>query len=204
MSEHFLNNESQPSQTKIVLEWLRTVVAKPNKNLGRDGPVCYEMPSSLAYGRTEIRSSYIEPSEENFCRLLAKEKANFLQRENALRLENPISIVIALEKCRTEEHAKMMDKAHTDLKIDFMKEGLMVGQFHPFNETPGLHNEKFKPFKCPGFCFSIRPMTPRDGVFVQQNLPAETVREAANAFLQRFGNVAPDEIRLKCESFLRQ
>jgi hypothetical protein len=168
------------SQRQLVAEWIEGL-AKPHKDLGREGAVCPFVGPALKQGKLIITSSDIEPTLEQMQQLLQREMVSFLRGSLECNDENELmhmSTVIALEKCSTQEHAEIMNRAHAMSKLDFMHARLMVGQFHPFNETPGLHNSAFRPFRSPGFCFSIRHMIPSDRAFATQNLLSDAANEA--------------------------
>jgi hypothetical protein len=158
--------------------------------LGRDGAVCPFIPPALEKERLSVTVTDIEPRVDLLCRMLSCHKDVFKeQREEGG--DDPDAIynctLILCEACLTKEDAAAMDKAQAQMKVAFMQEGLMIGQFHPFSTIEGLHNKAFRPFQAPVFCYAIRQMIPGDKVFVAQNLSEEQVVAALSAFREKFG-----------------
>ena len=200
-----MSETPQASQLELVTEWIEGVLTKPHKDLGREGAVCPFVGPALDKKQLVILSSDIEPTLEEMKKLLHREKISFLRRSLACDDENDLmhmSTVIALERCSTKEHAEIMNRAHAISKINFMHARLMAGQFHPFDESPGLHKTAFRPFKSPGFCFSIRHMIPSDTAFAKQNLLSDSANEAvgimivANATVHRRREI--QQLILRC------
>jgi hypothetical protein len=59
-----------------------------------------------------------------------------------------------------------LDALQARLKDRFVREGLMVGQFHPRNDQGGLWNKDFRPLRAPIPLLSIRRMVPSDLAFL--------------------------------------
>ncbi len=187
---------SASSQIEIVRTWLTDFIAKSNQNLGRAGPVCPVVPPSMEQDKLLLKASEVELTKEELRKMLMEEKTIFLQamRQSTNSVDAIFAVtVIALENCSDKSHGDLMDAIHASLKIEFMNEGLMIGQFHPYNETPGLHNPSFRPFQCPGYCFAIRNMIPSDHVFISQNLDPTSISKAQAAFSQRFGSIMANQ-----------
>lgn len=177
---------------EVVQEWMAGFLAKPHPGLGREGDVCPFVRHALKNDLITVEESDVAPYEAALEVFLIRERAKFttIPKPDLTSLTY-LSTVIVLPKFRTLEHATMMDRAHSEQKIDFMEAGLMIGQFHPYQDIPGLHNGKFTPNRCPVFCFAIRNMIREDVLFIPQNLPAERVHFAAEAYARKFGDVMP-------------
>lgn len=190
------------SPMEIVERWLNEFLASSHPDLGRPGKVCPFVGPSIGQGMMRIKQSGAEPTTDEMRVLLENEKDIFLSEQSSTDSSALIyaSRIIVMSEFSTEAHAKTMDEIQAFMKVDFMNNGLMIGQFHPYRETPGLHNKDFFPHKCPAFCFAIRHMIQSDHVFVSQSLSGERVRAASDAFLKRFGATLDPETRNKMES----
>lgn len=74
-----------------------------------------------------------------------------------------------------------VDALQVRLKSQFVREGLMIGQFHAASVEPGLHNPAFRPLRAPVPSLAIR-------VMVESDLPFLLSRpEHLAAYLARFG-----------------
>lgn len=74
------------------------------------------------------------------------------------------------------------------LKPSFVQAGLMLGEFHPFNRTPGLRNKDFRPLRSPVPPLAIRHMAESDVDFLTApNDPAPMQVKSLKAYLQFLG-----------------
>lgn len=191
---------SDPVET--VRDWITNFLGRPHEDLGRPGAVCPFVTPAIAENMLKITSSDIEPDADALHSLLQERKAKFIATQSGCDSSNLIyaSHVIVLPKYKTSEHTKIMDEVQASLKIEFMNEGLMIGQFHPHLNTPGLHSAAFLPHRCPTSCFGIRHMIPSDHVFISQHLPPDKIPDAAAALLQRFRSALPSEVIRRYET----
>jgi len=52
------------------------------------------------------------------------------------------------------------------LKADFIKKGMMIGEFHMLNNSSGLRNPHFYPLRTPYPCIAMRYMVATDIAFM--------------------------------------
>jgi hypothetical protein len=64
------------------------------------------------------------------------------------------------------------------LKKDFVEKGLMLGEFHASNESPGLRNAEFRPLRSPIPMLAMRHMVDSDLPFLLRTAYAAPVRAA--------------------------
>jgi hypothetical protein len=76
------------------------------------------------------------------------------------------ALVLTFPNIKAENARELVDLAQLRLKPEFVKLGLMLGEFHLFNNTPGLHNPQFYPLRTPHPSLAIRFMAPSDVVFL--------------------------------------
>jgi hypothetical protein len=67
-----------------------------------------------------------------------------------------------------EEAPDLIDRTKEELKPRFIEQGLMLGEFHARNQSPGLHNPDFRPLRSPTPMLAIRHMVPTDFVFLNR------------------------------------
>jgi hypothetical protein len=82
-----------------------------------------------------------------------------------------------------------LDALQDKLKDAFVREGLMVGQFHPRNDQGGLWNENFRPLRAPIPLLAIRRMVPSDLPFLLDSA------SHLSAYLNRFAPDIPSHVR---------
>ena len=75
------------------------------------------------------------------------------------------------------------------MKDAFVRQGLMVGQFHPRSEQSGLWNEDFRPLRAPIPLLAIRRMVSSDLPFLLDSA------SHLSAYLDRFAPGIPSHIR---------
>merc|ERR1719359_2143873 len=75
---------------------------------------------------------------------------------------------------------KVIDDTQNRLKDDFVKDGLMLGEFHLLNNSAGLRNPDFYPLRTPYPCLALRHMVPSDLPFLKRR------KAWTEAYLQQF------------------
>jgi len=85
--------------------------------------------------------------------------------------------------------AKLIDDAQNELKASFVDVGLMLGEFHSENESPGLRNPEFRPLRSPVPMLAIRHMVESDLPFLRRSIDAPSVRASyLRSYLRRLGS----------------
>jgi hypothetical protein len=77
---------------------------------------------------------------------------------------------------RPEEAPELIDGTKEELKPIFVRQGLMLGEFHARNESPGLHNPGFRPLRSPTPMLAIRHMVSTDFAFLNRSAYDVTTR----------------------------
>lgn len=159
-------------ESKVALQtlvhWVRDFLCKPNIQLGRRGSVCpYTAPAMKRYALWFTAITDPNISKEDIL-----EKVNFY-REWFLELEPRDkelsifkSIIIAFPNITPAQAPEFIDATQEALKTDFVKNGLMLGQFHESCPEPGLHNSEFRPLQAPVPLLAIRNMVRTDIPFL--------------------------------------
>lgn len=84
---------------------------------------------------------------------------------------------------------RMIDAVQKRLKPLFVEHGLMLGEFHQYNNACGLHNKSFFPLRTPFPCLAIRHMVPSDIVFLNDAEISKEIRiTMVERFLGKFGD----------------
>jgi hypothetical protein len=98
---------------------------------------------------------------------------------------------------------ELIDAVQAELKPEFVRKGLMIGEFHTRNNVPGLHNDSFYPLRTPTPCLAIRHIVPSDLVFLDISRYSESVREQfLRAYLARFEETDADAGTEASEAFV--
>jgi hypothetical protein len=158
--------------------------------LGRTGPVCpFSKPSInrglffLAYD--EVGS---DPGETVKRILLYRDWHAEIAAELSEKERQFLTVVILLPNFDHEDPTELND-LQAQLKDEFVTQGLMIGQFHPHCEEPGLWNQKFRPLQAPLPLLAIRYMVPSDLPFLVGKA------RHVDAYLARFAAGIPVRVR---------
>lgn len=164
ISKKILKNGSAPIHD--LTTWIREFICKPNEDIGRSGLVCpfvklaIDVSQSIFFSMEEIQSGAV----------LETRILTFLDIFQNLKIaesgfERFKCIVIVLPGVSDRE----MDVIHQNLKPLFVDHLLMLGQFYPNCNEPGLHNADFRPLRSPVPLFVIRHMQITDLPFLFQD-----------------------------------
>ena len=173
-----------------IATWAVEFLAVPNQQLGRRGPVCpYTRPSMdsncflLAWAGGEHNVDSIEVTVDQYRRWFLELLGQLEQaRQHLLTI-----LVVLPDFDRTDSGP--LDALQGRLKDAFVREGLMVGQFHPHCEQSGLWNEDFRPLKAPIPLLAIRRMVASDLPFLLDST------SHLSAYLNRFAPGIPGHVR---------
>ena len=173
-----------------ITTWAVEVLCSPNPQLGRTGPVCpYTRPSmnnhcfllAWASGEHDIRTT--ESTADRYRRWFME----LLEQSERAR-QHLLTILVVLPAFDRTDPGPL-DELQARLKEAFVREGLMIGQFHPHCEQSGLWNENFRPLKAPIPLLAIRRMVPSDLPFLLDS------GSHLSAYLDRFAPDIPPHIR---------
>jgi hypothetical protein len=173
-----------------IATWAVEYLNAPNRQLGRRGPVCpYTRPSMnnncflLAWAGGEHDVKSIESTVDQYRRWFME----LLEQPERTR-GHLLTILVVLPGFDRTDSAPL-DALQRRLKDVFVREGLMVGQFHPHCEQSGLWNEDFRPLKSPIPLLAIRQMVASDLPFLLHSA------SHLSAYLDRFAPDLPGHVR---------
>ncbi|MFJ8477363.1 DUF6875 domain-containing protein [Kitasatospora sp. NPDC094011] len=176
-----------------ILRWARRFLTTAHPDLGRSGPVCpYTQPSlrrglfHLAVtdgaphaGLTDL-TALVGELRGHYDRLLAH-----LTEEGERELLTVLLVLPQLDP--TDSTA--LDALQRSAKDEFVEQGLMIGQFHPVCEEPGLWNGTFRPLRAPVPLLAVRKLLVFDLPFLLGD-PGHLAH-----YLARFAPQVPARIR---------
>jgi hypothetical protein len=196
--EQLQEHEDLPYLIEI-MEWVKNFLGRPHPNLGRPGAVCPFVPLSLKSNSIRLavirtKNLYPEQLEE----VVGRYRDIFLEidvKERGLVMNK--AFLLIFPDVHTEDAPKEIDSIQQKLKPLFVESGLMIGEFHKRNETPGLHNPKFRPLRSPIPLLAIRFMVEADLPFLQTPADPHLRIRYLEAYLKHFGPKFTDETKFK-------
>jgi hypothetical protein len=182
-----------------IKEWVKNFLGKPHPNLGRPGAVCPFVPRSLRSNSirlTVIRTKDLYPEQvENLVRHYRDIFIGTEYQDEELPINK--AFLLIFPDIDIEDACELIDSIQQKLKPLFVESGLMIGEFHKRNESPGLHNPYFRPLRSPIPLLAIRFMVEADLPFLQNPADPHLRIRYLEAYLKRFGGNFTDETKFK-------
>jgi hypothetical protein len=184
-----LSERDQHVLTQIAV-WSRDYLSAGNPDLGRDGPVCPFTQPSIKKQLYYIATPQVgADSGDIYSAVLQfRDWYDAMGKEMEQSRRNLLTFLIPLPDVDLES-AEMLDELQNKLKNDFVRDGLMIGQFHPKCEQGGLWNEDFRPLRCPVPMLVIRVMVLYDLPFLMDD------EVHVDAYLANFAKEIPPRVR---------
>jgi len=115
------------------------------------------------------------------------------------------AILILFPYIPRESAPILIDGIQRSLKPSFVEDGLMLGEFHELNDTPGLHNPELRPLRSPVPMLAIRFMVESDLLFLVREIDPPHLRiRYLRAFLKHMGGVSSVATLRLANAALRQ
>lgn len=174
-----------------VLTWARTFLCEPHDHLGREGSVCPYVRESLRHGLFWMAIfSSPNPRSNDVIEFLRRYGDWFLKLSHPTQADAQYKAVVVLfPDLLSANFREIIDATQVTLKPEFVRRGLMIGQFHEECSEPGIWNTEFRPFHSPVPLLAIRHMVRWDAPFLMRD-----ARSLA-AYLCRFGGDVPERLR---------
>lgn len=173
-----------------VLRWVRGFLAQVHPQAGRAGPVCPFVPQSLELDTIWLTTVPLpRPDRHDVLELVRFYRDVFLNLEPRTgEAAMNKAILIVFPSMKPEHAPTLIDDVQSELKPSFVEAGLMLGEFHQENESPGLRNPEFRPFRSPVPMLAIRHMVESDLPFLKRDEDPPGRRALfIRAYLRRLG-----------------
>lgn len=148
-----------------LLCYAREFLAKPHPEVGRRGPVCPFVPVSLkrdalhlAVIQTDDLLAGAPDTPEGRAAALVPKLTAFMRgmvdvykglEPSSGRYAAYKALVLVFPDIPQAEAPDIVDVVQDQCKPEFVRLGYMLGEFHRFNNTPGLRNDQFFPLRTP-------------------------------------------------------
>jgi len=175
-----------------ILAWVRDYLALPHPELGRRGAVCPFVPDALKVDSIQLAEvADGEATLESIAGVIAAYRDLFLVTEptDGPGAFQKAFLIVFSSLAATQGGSALVDKVQYRLKRYFVERGLMLGEFHSENQSPGLRNPDFRPLRSPIPMLAIRHMVDSDLPFLARaDYPAGDRAAFLRAFLYRLGS----------------
>src|SRR5262245_61274579 len=131
-------------------QWILDFLCRPNPDLGRSGPVCPFVKPALDKGLLWLTAQRGVPTPGQLTATVMDFRDCFLARQPIEGKDAGLkTILIVFPDIAIHDAPRLIDATQARLKPEFVSRGLMIGQFHPRCEEPGLWNDEFRPLRAP-------------------------------------------------------
>lgn len=174
-------------RTGELRRWAVEFLCRPHEDLGRTGPVCPFAAPSI--GRGLFYAIFVEGEvDEDRMRLIADDLADlFTELPPVSGPDAALKAAVVVFPDVTD--FSIIDRVQDDCKSDFVRNGLMLGQFYPGCAAAGLHNSGFRALDAPLPMLAVRHMVGSDFPFLTSN------RDWILAYLKKFAATVPSIVR---------
>lgn len=170
-----------------VLTWVHSFLAAPHSDLGRKGSVCPFVPMSIDLDMIWMAEVSTPNPSVNYIKSIVSEYRDlFLTTEPTNPADSINKAFMVVFPNLDADGASMVDEVQSQLKMDFVDMGLMLGEFHAKNEGEGLRNAGFRPLRSPTPILAIRHMVDSDLPFLlRADYPASKRANFLRSYLTR-------------------
>jgi hypothetical protein len=150
---------------EVLTHWIADYLVHPHPELGREGPVCPFVRQTTA--RHALWTAVVPGGDDLTAAELSDVVRDAHELYNHLRASGTdarslASVTVFPGLTRYDR----IDAVHRRHKTDLVRDGLMLGQFYPGCQVPGLWNAAFHPLDAPLPMLVIRPMMTTDYPFL--------------------------------------
>eukprot|EP00128_Syssomonas_multiformis_P014837 Colp12_sorted_trinity150504_noHs@1235 len=176
--------------------YVRDFLAKSHPLVGRPGPTCPFVP--LALRKNLCFLSVVNTGPGTTRRSLVKFVRSYLTRFQEIEPRTGKdavykAVILVFPDIAVEDAFEYIDGVQNELKEEFVENGLMIGEFHMYNNTPGMRNPDWYPLRTPYPSLAMRHMVPTDLVFLSnERYGPEKRKKFLEAYLRTFGSDADD------------
>jgi hypothetical protein len=183
--------ESDRNALRAVSDWTRTFVARPNSDIGRDGPVCPFVPVALEHKTLWLAAE----------RSAGRSAPDVIQRldgyKRMLLAAQPIdgddanlkSIVVVFTDLPAAQAKDLFGSVLQQIGVpSYVDDGLVIGPFYEGNDGTAIYNPNFRPFTSPVPFLLMRHAVVSDWKFFLNN------EDWLKRWARRYGESAVDAL----------
>ncbi|WP_033441828.1 DUF6875 domain-containing protein [Saccharothrix sp. NRRL B-16314] len=173
-----------------ILAWAGEYLVSPHSGLGRKGPVCPYTLASLQRGLFHLASPADGSDVTDVLGAVESLRSWYGKISSGIAPDDQELLTILLVLPRLDHRdPTTLDDLQREAKDNFVADGLMIGQFHPVCDQPGLWNADFKALRAPVPLLAIRRLVVFDLPFLVDSTAH------AGSYLRRFAPDIPPRVR---------
>jgi hypothetical protein len=170
-----------------VLEWMSRDLTVPQDGMGRANAVCPFLARAIASGSVWMRSvrGVSEPSE---VAEVVFDHVALIDSLPPVEDEQLKSIVLVFPEIAGAENARrLVDEVQYAVKPAVVDAGFMVGELHPWNDTPprAAPGSTYRPNRSPMAAMALRRLHPHDAGFLLGDSDPSRARRLLLAYLRQ-------------------
>lgn len=179
--------QSDLNALHTVADWIKTFVVKPNKDLGRAGPVCPFVPGSL-----ERKTLWLAP--EQIANQSVPDVVQLMNGYKRLLLDTRPTdgddviynvIVVVFSDLPADRAQGVFDDVLKHLAVpSYVEDGILFGPYYEGNKGTAIYNSSFRPFQSPVPFLFVRHGVTGDWKFFLDD------EEWLNLWARRYGESA--------------
>ena len=151
------------------LGWLDSFVLQPNDGLGRPGHVCPRLGPVVNANRLSFVTVRTPDAETSTAYAAGQELAALYRSLYPDTADHRSAALIAVfPDLPADEAGPFIDGGHKLLRMEYVGQGLMLGEFHPTSGVASVRNDQLPVMQAPLPMYAIRGITPHDIMFLDR------------------------------------
>lgn len=219
--KYFTLNQAQTSGCPFLnktVAYLQEFLGKPHEKLeekGHKGSVCPFTPKVLSHHTVVFGHEHVNPivtTSDELIRtaLITEHMPHFLNNvvpQTQQEFQPLACLLVVVSGLETEQQCnRYVSMVQKELQPEFVKNGLLLSELHPFSPVPSVRDNDFFPSRSPFPLFFIRKLIPNDIPYILRTdrYDEETYRELFRSIHTIFGaeTVEKEMARLQKEVVL--
>ena len=160
--------ENDLHSLRAVADWITNFVARPNKDIGRDGSVCPFVPDLLKRKTLWLSPEHIAGQTTSDVVQVMNGYKRLLLEAQPVDGENATdkAIVTVFTDLAADGAKGLFDSVVQQLALPwYADDGVVLGAFYERNEATAIYNQHFRPFTPPVPFLLVRPAVVSDWKF---------------------------------------
>lgn len=161
---------------RVGIQWIESFVMQADPRLNRPGHVCPRLLPAVRQNLVQlltIRTAGDGP-DTAWIKVLQLIKL-FGELFDEPRRRRAASLIAFFPDLPPADAREFIDGGHRALRMDFVRKGLMLGEFHATSTVGSVRNPDFPVMRCPVPMFAVRALSVHDVLFLDHpdRKPAE-------------------------------